>query len=646
MNPWDYLKPENPLAQIVVTVLVALFAGWVVLLAYAAARALNYRGQMRRLTGVGPLVGALQGRFTKRESAGEAEAGAAPGGEEAMSAAAADFFEERGVKGTSPVARHVRSIFAAGWDESRLDVGELIKHTSGEVLAFAGPLRSLLAIFIIVGLLGTLFGLADSLSQLAPLVQSESVSNKDLAKALADLLGRLKSAFAPSILGVLFTVAGVALLTLYLHLVAAPTKSRLERLTLSGWVPALFPTTSQRMLETLQLSEKQMQKSFAAAEEVARFAKDVQGDVGELRGNIKAANKTLTLLEKSSSRINDFSDKFVEAVNGLTPFQEDLRALYEQMLAESRAFRDSVSASVKESEDFLEDTVGVLDHQSQQIKAVLAALHSYEAAYVEERQQIDATIREVLEAARNAFEETGNRNEEVVAALGAPLRDELSERLGKVEETLGAKLESIVQRFGAFDAPINEAARKIEGSLEAVVNRTEKLTNQLQGEFLKQNETNQKQLEQIGEFNEKIAALLTELVQSGRVQGEGAQALGGIMQKLSEQVAQMNESLAALAARPPLAGADGGGRGLESYAEGLLRNGADQTRQIQYLASEVRNIGNTLSAMRASGGGGVYERGGGVPVWEGGGQQSGPGADYVAPPGRIRRVIRWLGLGG
>lgn len=595
MNPWDYLKPENPIAKAVAALLVGLFLAWFIMLAYRAARTLSYRKQLSSLGNVDGLAAALSKRFA-RVKPSEGEADAAPSGEEEALSVAADFFESQNVNGSSAVARHVKTIFIAGWNESRLDVGELIKHTTNELFDGNSMLRSVLATFIVLGLLGTLFGLADSLSQLSPLVQSESVSNRDLAKGLSELLGQLKSAFAPSILGVLFTVSGVLLFSAYLYLFASPTRGLLEHMTLVVWVPRLFPTTSQRVLETLQLSEMQMQRSFEAAQQVASFAEEIQGDVGELQANIGSANKTLTLLGKSSSHINDFADKFVEAVNHLAPFQQDLRALYEQIQRESLVFQSSVAARVKESEDFLEKAVGILNDQSRHLQAVLTSLDRYEQAYARERQDIDSTTEEVLASANKVFEDIGKRNQEVIEALGAPLREDLAKGLGDVDSTLSTRLDSIVQRFGAFDAPINEAARKIEGSLEAVVKRTETLTKELHGEFLKQNETNEKQLEQIGQFNEKIVALLSELAQSSKGRSEREESLGTSMNALATQVSQLTQSLSVRDG-----GMGGGGRDLETFVEGLMKHSADQARQIQGLAAEVKAIGGDLRAMRADG---------------------------------------------
>ena len=76
-------------------------------------------------------------------------------------------------KGSS-VTKHLKAIFLAGWNESRLEVGELINHTTSNLFRWNNLFRSVLAVFIVIGLLGTLFGLADSLVELSPALKANA----------------------------------------------------------------------------------------------------------------------------------------------------------------------------------------------------------------------------------------------------------------------------------------------------------------------------------------------------------------------------------------------------------------------------------------------------------------------------------------
>ena len=93
----------------------------------------------------------------------------------------------------------------------RLDIRELLAHTERSISGSDAARRSFLSVFLIVGLLGTLFGLADSILALLKLLQQ----NADAGSNLIALLGALKGAFAPSISGVLTSILGTVAYAVY-----------------------------------------------------------------------------------------------------------------------------------------------------------------------------------------------------------------------------------------------------------------------------------------------------------------------------------------------------------------------------------------------------------------------------------------------
>src|SRR5439155_1036541 len=86
-----------------------------------------------------------------------------------------------------------------------LDLEELQKRTEGTLHDADSARRYWLGVFVILGLLGTLFGLAEALSELAG-----QVGGVRTARSFEPLLSGLKSAFAPSIWGVTLTVMALA----------------------------------------------------------------------------------------------------------------------------------------------------------------------------------------------------------------------------------------------------------------------------------------------------------------------------------------------------------------------------------------------------------------------------------------------------
>jgi archaellum component FlaC len=457
----------------------------------------------------------------------------------------------------------LRAIFEAGRNESQLDVRSLINNTRDELLRSSSMQRSLLSIFIILGLLGTLFGLADTLASLDALVHGTTkLDNEILGQSLQRLLGTLKSAFAPSIWGVSLTILGVLLLSLYLQVIALPLLSLLERQTLTVWVPQMMPTTSQKLLMKLQLTERQMQKSFEAAQQVAQFAKNIKEETGDFSKTLGTANATLKQMTVVSGNLEAFSQNFIDGVRTFGPIQQDLRSLYQQVADESQIFHRSVESSIVESREFRNGLRVQLETQQQTMTQMLTGLRSYEQAYVINREQIDRKLAELLVEAQRAFESLSKRNQELGAALdeelGKPLREslgqnlngiqtELQQRLSEVRDSLEVQLGSLGTRMERLDQPLNEAARNFGDTFSNFNDTTRDLLTRLQLEFGKQNETTQKQLQRLESLSENVPPLLQTVSESSKDFSVTSSSFAAHGQQLSKDVAVLSQNINALA---------------------------------------------------------------------------------------------------
>lgn len=611
MNALSYLQPENPVAKGIVIILLILFVIWLALLVYGGFRLRAQERQMDRCAEVESLVQAWRALITSGGSSGGSVRRVAPTPEDealARELAFTEFCKVKAIEEDSVVARHLKSIFEAGCKESRLEIGELIKHTTNELFRGNGFLRSVLATFIIFGLLGSLFGLADSLSHLMPGAGIQS--NEQLSQNLADLLGKLKSAFAPSIWGILLTISGVILFTLYLQLLCSPVRNLLERMTLNIWVPRLFPTVTQRLQETLLHSERQMARSVEAARKVAEFAESIQQEGGELKRNLEGANETLKLVTRSADGIGNFTSKFAESVTALTGFQRELHKLYESIGQESKAFQASVKTNIEKAEVFYENARKTIDDQHQQLKAALKGLAGYEKAYIESRWQLDAKIGEVLDQAKKAYADIGERNRELVEAVGNPLREELKNSLNGVGNTLTVQLQGIQNQFTRFDAPITRAAETIEGSLETMVKRTDALTKEMQREIIGLEERHLEQTTHLGSINQQIGSLLTELNNTRKLQSEQIQTWSQAMNALAQSLSMLSSSMMELGQSAKLSGQglpqldrfDEQNKQMIAALNMLSRQSQSQSEQVRLLFSEVRKeVGSLNDSVRSAG---------------------------------------------
>jgi biopolymer transport protein ExbB/TolQ len=519
MNILDYLIPENEMALAIVRILWIICLLWAFKITISWFKLRQHKHRILRCGNIDGLAGELvqllslknvdkeekkkKGRKKEKNIDEEEERVALM---QLASNAFSSFCREKNIREGNIVARHLRAIFDAGIQDSRLDVGELIKNTNNELFRPNSFLKSLMASFIVLGLLGTLIGLADSLASLSPVLSKGVVerTSAELTTGLSELFIHLKTAFAPSIWGVLFTVFGVILFSFYLHRACYPVKDILEKLTLTVWVPRLFLTQSQRYLGTLKLGEEQIQKNMEAINNLAEMHKTIRPDVEELSEKLKTSNQTLGLMNDSAREIQNFTSSFVDGVTSLSAFQTQLQSLYQKMIDESSAFQHQVQNSIENSRQFQANANAVFEHQNQQLEDSYRHLKSYEEAYVEHRRQIDAKLQELLDTAKKAYNSLSERNKDVLDIIGKPL----TEKLTDIQTSLQFELNSISKRFDTFDVPIKAAAESISTTYINFERRTQTLTNEIRTEFDSQQEKINQGLQEFFQRMENITATI------------------------------------------------------------------------------------------------------------------------------------------
>ena len=498
----------------------------------------------------------------------------------------------------SPIAKHLKAIFLAGWDESRLEVGELINHTTSNLFRWNSLFRSVLAVFIVIGLLGTLFGLTDSLTELSPALK-ESTANETttenserMTQALSVLMDKIKGAFAPSIWGIIFTIVGVILYGVYLQIACHPVKSILERLTLTVWVPQLYPTTSQKHIQTLQQSESQMRIGFETAAQFSESVGTVQSNISEFNESLTQASAITQPLSDSATQINKaasdistaadvlskdftenlnkfsgvlntgfkeildkFSKEFASNVTHLTGFQAEIRSLHQQ-------FQEA-------SNQKLDQQTQKLEEQNQNLATTLEVLKNYEKLYVDSCQQIDDTLQKFLNETTEASANIEATNREFLEGINATNREwikeiqsqlkteltiiqptlkeelnaltgQLTSDLKEVQRALDERLKALTEQLKFFQLPIEKTADQIEGIIESFTRIMEGVVNNLQSEFQKQNgrieeqnKSYEEQLIGVKNLNESVVNLLNQLDESSKNQKNAVSVLSSNVGELT-----------------------------------------------------------------------------------------------------------------
>ena len=584
----DYLFPANPIAIVIITFLIGFFFVWLIGLIWYWHSLRTERKQIENNQNIQPLVTA---RHEQDHGHEDNDQKADP--ENVFS----EFCKESSLNRLSPIAKHLYAIFLAGWDETRLEVGELINHTTADLFKWNNLFRSMLAVFIVIGLFGTLFGLTDSLTDLSPAlkgsaaIETPTENSERMTQALGELLGKMKGALAPSISGIFFTILGVILYGIYLQSACHPIKSDLERLTLTVWVPQLYPTTSQKLMQTLQKSESQMQKGLETAAQFSESVKKVHGNIGEFNASLSQVrditqplSDSVTQINKAASDIStaadtlntgftenldNFSKEFTSSVTHLTGFQDEIRNLHEQ-------FQDAANQKLNQFQDAanhkLDQQIETLNKQDQNLATTVEVLKNCEKLYVESCQQIDETLQKFLNKTNeaNANIETSNRefldginttNREWITEIQAQLKsdlaiiqptlkneletlsNQLTTDLNKVQGTLDERLQALTNQLNFFQLPIEKTADQIEGTIESFTRIMEGIVNGLQSEFQNQSETLNEQNKKYGEqltsvkdLNERVERLLTQLDESSKNQKEAVDTLSSNVSKLDSAI--------------------------------------------------------------------------------------------------------------
>ena len=595
----EYLSPTNPIASGIVTLLQYSFFIWCVgLIVYGIWLFIKSK-QIKKIQSIRPLVDARQERDTGRENNDQK-----PDADKMFH----EFCEEQSLGEGSPITKHLKAIFLAGWDESRLEVSELINHTTSNLFRWNSLFRSVLAVFIVIGLLGTLFGLTDSLTELSPALK-ESTANETttenserMTQALSVLMDKIKGAFAPSIWGIIFTIAGVILYGIYLQIACHPVKSILERLTLTVWVPQLYPTTSQKLIQTLQQSESQMRKGFETAAQFSESVGTVQSNISEFNESLTQASAITQPLSDSVTQINKaasdistaadvlntgftenlnkfsgvlntgfkeildkFSKEFASNVTHLTGFQDEIRSLHQQFQ--------------KASNQKLDQQTQKLEEQNQNLATTLEVLKNYEKLYVDSCQQIDNTLQEFLNKTTEASANIETTNREFLKGINATnrewikeiqtqlkaeltiiqptlkkelkeLSDQLTSDLKEVQGTLDEGLKALTEQLKFFQLPIEKTADQIEGIIESFTRIMAGVVNDLQSEFQKQNETIKEQNEKYEEqltgvksLNESVVNLLNHLDESSKNQKNAVSVLSSNVGELTADTQNLTTAI-------------------------------------------------------------------------------------------------------
>ena len=340
--------------------------------------------------------------------------------------------------------------------------------------------------------MGTLIELAWALETFAGVDPQEGITI-----AIQDVLSDLEAALAPSIWGVGLTVFGVLLFAAHLNFTCAALRSRLERMTLNTWIPALYPTTPQRTVETLEEAERQLQENVEAARDVAEFAEQVDDELEEFDEKIHRANDVLEGFANVMERADSASERFSAAMDGISETHEKVGALMEK--ADERA-------------DRLQSMIGLLSEENKELEERLRQLKKIEDDRREREQEMREKLSSTMEAAEKAYDSLSARNEDVLTELKTPLIQELENVRGQfeaVEETMHDRLGELKRSLDRLENPVESSTKKIERIADTFSEEVERLVRDVQDEFKRQNDALSGRQEEFSRLNDNLGHLVS-----------------------------------------------------------------------------------------------------------------------------------------
>lgn len=379
-----------------------------------------------------------------------------------------------GLSPEDPIVLHLFSIFKAGTAESRLEIPELLRHTEKSLLRRDSALRMCLNLFVIVGLFGTLLGLADTLGALRGGKDVEAIRD-----ALGPLLVKLGTAFAPALWGVGFSVLGGLSYAAYHMFAIGPLFAELRRATIDRWVPALYPTVGQ-------LATEAAQKSLKAAADVAEFAKNIHDETEELKNSIedsseaakafalamhrfnRALGSSDELVQNSVRLLGSEIDKFSASISRWSAFEGEIKRFYDNTASAHQAQKDAVLAisnllrehqsSMKEMK---EDWVKEAKANSGQIGRAMLLLQETTKKLPERFEAVASRAETLITALHTSVEKIGNDLTAALYVQTQELKDQHVKLLGEAYE----KSESLLKTHEAEIKAVLDAMDKVEGRI-------------------------------------------------------------------------------------------------------------------------------------------------------------------------------------
>jgi len=394
-----------------------------------------------------------------------------------------------GIQGDGPIGRHLAAVFEAGWHNTKLDVSALIALSTQRLLRTTAFLQTILGLFLVIGLFGTLFGLREELPALGGMITGEATQSTVTARAgiLGGLVTGLADAFAPSLWGVGVTAVGILLMAVRGRLVTTALQHQLESATLTVWVPAFLPNAPQQLDRILQRIAQQVETSGATVKEVDGLTTRLQARSSEWLEIVDVATAQMKEMGATADRFATATTKFGDGVTRFESAEGTLSESVREFSTENKALHTWLKAESDRAAAVHTTVLESIRDQRDTLTEAFNSLKAYETEYISQRSAIEDAIKKSVEASTHVLATSEAQATKIVTELGEPLKTELKNRLISLNNKTEAGLANIATRLNELDAPLNKATIEYKNAIHRTQQNFETANQKVADEFRKQN---------------------------------------------------------------------------------------------------------------------------------------------------------------
>ena len=423
------------------------------------------------------------------------------------------------VKPRSIIYRRIEALLQMRDSGGQVDNDALADILTGKESRRASLANHILGILIILGLVGTLWGLITALIEVRPIVTGieDFEELAEISKTLELIVGGMSTAFVTTITGLL-TSLGLGLVGLVFNRVQSFFRTALEEFVSTAILPR-FTQTPEASIDSAvkQLAECTEMLKFTTDENVAAMQNAIQEFMRTSSGGYLEQQQILAF------KFDETAENLLKSLAGINEYQVVITSAidsFKDMTAQSRAeiggYQDAMNRVMEESVPQLKDESAALQE----------AIHAYQASQSE-------LIDKFSTALQTQIQTVSERQQDTVRALMQLVAEEREASQAALREYQDSQSEYLKNLSDALLAEMQD----ITGQQQNVIHVLTQLTDNLMQLVTEEREASQAALREYqasqSEYLENLSdALLAEM---RNITGQQQNVVHVLMQSVTEE---------------------------------------------------------------------------------------------------------------